>query len=359
MKNTKLSFFFGPGGVGKSSLAASYAYHQTLTKINENDQKILIMSIDPSLRLKQFFSLSDQQPQKDDGITHASYGDKEMDLFLMDGHWAINMLLKKNSKNPNLDKLRLLNILSHRLGGLNEILSFLCVHHFLSLKTYDRIIIDTAPGGHFLDFFLSVPRIQNFFEEKLIKIFERVILQKYKSNLFTKFIDLSFQKLMTYLEKLTGSHFVQDFIESIMAVYDLKESFKSSLQLIESLKNPEITQYFLVATPDRSNETYLISLKEEIIDRSGITPTLLLNQSFKLMIEKDLSNPFWNQDLLSQKNKEWKNYLETMILREDQLLEKMKLEFLKIFPFPLLPFTGSTPNLQSFQPYWGTYDQQF
>jgi len=347
MKKTKISFFFGPGGVGKSSLSASLAsFYQ------DKEIKTLIISIDPSLRLKQLFSLP--STLQEFGLINNIQSYPHLDLFLMDGAWVVKNIINSKDLPFNIEKLKLLNVITQRLGGLNEILAYLTLYHFYQSNKYERIIIDTAPGGHFLDFFQSVNRIESFFEEKLIKIFDRVISKNSKNNFFSKIIDHSMHKLFHYLEVLAGNTFVVDFIESIMAVYGLKDQFRKTLELNAILKNPEITQYYLVATPERSNEKYIIGLQNEIQSRVGFSPTLILNQSATNLINKDLQDSYWqqNQDDITR----WKNYLAQLTKREIALTAALFPNFKQIIQIPLLPISNIETTLRSFHPYWGQHE---
>lgn len=345
---TKITFFYGPGGVGKSSLSASYAYY--LSK-QEEGPRVLLMSIDPSLRLKQFFQLPAGTPPD---VHHVSYEDTQFYLFLMNGQWVLQQMMAKGHyhSKKNLEELRLLHLISHRLGGLNEIMSFLGLHYFFQSGNYDHIVVDTAPGGHFLSFFNSVNRMEYFFEEKLIKLFERVALPKKGGHLFAKLIDQSIQKSLQYLEKLTGANFVQDFVESLLTIYGLRDEFRLALKLNQKLSDPAITQYYLVVSPERARESYLKGLKDEIFHRTGLTPQLLLNQSAQLLLQQDLEHSFWKQN---QDESAWKSYLQSLLEGEKRLHSFLSKDFAKILTFPLLSAGENGPNLMAFFPHWKNY----
>jgi arsenite-transporting ATPase len=146
----RISFFIGKGGVGKTTVAASYA----LWRASKRPRKpLLLLSTDPAHSLGDVLriSLSDE-PKK----IHARLFAREIDAsaelqrFLSDNREHILKVIEKGSfftadeVGPLLDAT---------LPGMAEIAGLLAIDEALESNRYDEIIVDTAPMGHTLRLF--------------------------------------------------------------------------------------------------------------------------------------------------------------------------------------------------------------
>jgi len=236
---TPLAIFCGTGGVGKTSLAATYA----LFLVQKNPKKkILLITIDPSLRLKDFFKLPENNPTQDFfSLSLPEIGN--FDLLLLQPFYSFSKISSKTS----LEKNRLVKLLMSNFGGMQEIMGMIELYNYYSSQYYDFIILDTPPGKHFLDFLNSCQKIRKFFHNKVFDLLKSFSSQK-KLPIWKKILIQGPEKLLFYLEKMTGEGFLQEFLETVILIRENYQLFTNALEMENILKDPNKTASFYVTS---------------------------------------------------------------------------------------------------------------
>jgi anion-transporting ArsA/GET3 family ATPase len=272
----KIEFFIGTGGVGKTTLAASRALY--LAKRH----RTLLITIDPSKRLKDFFSLSEEGvgsiqsfiPQGEEEL-------KGLDLLIFNPASTFARMLKESQEEirPN----NIISILTRPFGGMSEIFSLIEIEMQRNSGDYDWIIIDTPPGIHFLDFLNSHQKIAGFFDHSFIELFSLLNPAKItKSSSFkpwSRVIKSGLDKLLRYLESVTGKDFVQNFLITIQSFHILKDYFLSAIDLKEVLADSKQSNYRLVLAAGQPKIKESTKLVDRIKDLRNYPPDIIINKS--------------------------------------------------------------------------------
>jgi len=324
--NTKLEFFCGTGGVGKTTLSASRAHYLANVLL----KKVVLITIDPSLRLKDFFQLNET------GKIVKSHG---IDILLFSPTHFLNELF--HSKNLSVNDFRPIKIVSGSHGGLNEILSLVKISQLISENLYEYVIVDTAPGEHFLDFLEGLEKIKLFFSPSLslfLKMTSALNPSKFgfMGELVQSITQSGIDKTFTLIEKLTGPDFLQEFRKTLAGILSLKDIFLQSLELFDDLKQEDRTTFFLVTTIEHDKWNELLEMRKSLKNYSKKQFTLLLNQS---ALANNLTS-----EIKNIKNKEWKEHCEILLLREESWNKEMFEHFHKILSFPRIFKKSQNPK---------------
>lgn len=260
----KVELFCGTGGVGKTTVATARALALSL-----EGRRVLLITIDPAKRLKQILNL----PDVDDGAVNKV----TLDLFDLDPSLSFDAMLmspgatlKRIAIQKGLEaefESTIIGTLSRPYGGMNEIMSIIEVQYQLEKNIYDTIILDTPPGKHFIDFLESSEKIKNFFDKSFLEIFEylgKSVHGGTKSrNIFTKMISTGVNKLLSYLEDVTGADFVREFIDAVLALYKSRDAFLHALDFQKELKNESFSNWFLVTAVEQQKINEAQGLKDQ------------------------------------------------------------------------------------------------
>ncbi len=283
---SQLEFFFGTGGVGKSTISTSRALH--LASQNKN---VLLLTIDPAKRLKEILEIEIQ-----DGVVaqHSTY--KNLNILLMSPFET----LKRATGSNSLDKNRILSILTQPYAGMNEIFSLIEIDLQMSSNKYDFIVVDTPPGEHFLDFLHSAKKINSFFNKSFLDLFQHINSGNKTTGLFKKVMNSGIDKVLSGLNKVTGEGFVHEFVETIALLNEHKAIFIEALKLEQIIKSDKTNCFMVISADHKKNQ------ESKALFQSGTS--ILKNSS--LVINRDLSETLSNWSPKSDELKHIKNVLQ-------------------------------------------------
>lgn len=344
-----IEIFCGTGGVGKTTLASSRALYWSL-----KGKKVLLITIDPSRRLKEVLNLNDQKAgsiEKVDSLIFAPYLGKienlELYAMLMSPKVVIEKINKKGNTENNLNN-PIINILSRPYGGMNEIMAIIEVNEQINSKKFDVIILDTPPGKHFIDFLQAANKINQFFDQSFIDIFrylgksfETVKSKKISKMIFSKIISTGVKKLLHYLDRVTGADFVNQFIDAVVSLYRNKDVFLDALSLEEKLKQRKYSNWFLVTSVDQQKLIEAGKMQQDAVT--------FMHEDNYLAINKVLQ-PFlngWNptEDL-------YKNLKSSMEKKEFRIKEFSRNYFTNVIEFTEILESDPTAHICQLASEW-------
>jgi len=264
MHAKRFEVFSGTGGVGKTTLAAARAID-----IARQGKRVLLITIDPAKRLRDLLKISEHDAGNIVSTPDPLGIGESLNLCteLMDPSKTFQRLAEIDNNQEVLDN-RILKILTRPYGGLNEILAIVELNLQYQTGKFDSIVLDTPPGDHFLDFLDSTQRIKVFFDKSFIEIFNYLGKKidssslGFGKNLMNKIVSSGVRKLLDYLKKVTGDKFVQDFIDAVGAIYQVKTPFINALELQETLKRPEKSNWYLVTSVEQKKLKAALDIKK-------------------------------------------------------------------------------------------------
>ncbi len=227
----KVFFFLGKGGVGKTTLAGSFA-----TYLTKNAQKVFLASIDPAHNLFDFFGMSPERGPVEisDGLTVEEF---DLDSYLKKFLKESSQKMKKTYNYLQMINLEnMFDVLKHS-PGMEEYAMLSALQELLDIweSRVDYIVIDTPPTGLMLKIFF-IPKTTLLWIGKL-KELRRKILERRSQIAHIK-------------GKEEFGEGVACDLEEDVVFKELETQEKMSKKILNILSNSEICRRILVLNYD-------------------------------------------------------------------------------------------------------------
>jgi hypothetical protein len=157
----------GSGGVGKTTLAAALGVASARA-----GRDTLVMTFDPSLRLKQALGVGDEARERETPVALAAPG--TLHAHLLDARRTFDRLVERYAPDEEARRRvlgnRFYQHLSGNLGGILEYMAVERLYEVASGGAYSQVVLDTPPTRQALDFLEAPARIVSFLDSGALKL---------------------------------------------------------------------------------------------------------------------------------------------------------------------------------------------
>jgi anion-transporting ArsA/GET3 family ATPase len=262
-----IAIFCGPGGVGKTSVAAASA----AVAAARLGGKVLVVTVDPAKRLADALGLSAlgnlERPVPADRLKSAG-------LEVRQGLWAAMLDTKQSWDDLVLrharDEETAYRILENRLYH-NLTARFIQSHDYIAMERlheihaeggYDLIVVDTPPTRNALDFLEAPERMADFFGSRLL----RWLTMPYRvgGKRGARMVNMASRPFYQVADRILGGQFLEDIAEFFLNFQTMYEGFVRRARSVEALLHDRRTTFVVVSTleaaPLREAEFFISEL---------------------------------------------------------------------------------------------------
>ncbi|HEV2844868.1 MAG TPA: ArsA-related P-loop ATPase [Thermoanaerobaculia bacterium] len=234
----------GSGGVGKTTLAASMSVLSA-----KEGRNTLVMTFDPSLRLKQALGVGDEAKLKEvqvgldaPGTLHASLLDARQTFYRLIERYAPD----EESRRRVLEN-RFFQHLSGTLGGILEYMAVERLFEVQSEGRYQQIILDTPPTRQALDFLEAPSRIVGFLDSGAIRVALKPWFdEEGRLKAASRWGALG-RRAERFLDEVVGMDLLRDMAEFFQAFAPLFAGFRERANEVEAILRSPKTLFVLVS----------------------------------------------------------------------------------------------------------------
>ncbi len=240
VRDARLLVVVGAGGVGKTTLAAALGVAAA-----RDGARTLVMTFDPSLRLKDALGVSDVARDRPVAVDLGAPG--RLDVSLLDPRRTFDALVRRYAPDSDAASRILDNrFYQHLAGHLAGTLEYMAVERLFEIAAedrYDRVILDTPPTRQALDFLEAPDRIVAFLDSGAL----RIALAPWFSRVGRLRVPAASRALARLLDRVVGLGLLRDMAEFFQAFGPLYAGFRERALAVRGLLRDPATVFALVA----------------------------------------------------------------------------------------------------------------
>jgi anion-transporting ArsA/GET3 family ATPase len=283
IERNRIMICVGSGGVGKTTISASLAIRAA-----QMGRKVLVMTIDPSRRLRDALGLVVDSSQAVP-VPGQKYSGQLSAQLLNAEHIFKEFILQSTHRRDLAELLlknRLYQQLSTTLSGSQEFTSLLQLSKIVSESDYDTIILDTPPAQHALDFLEAPEKIEALFQDNIVRWF---IGDEDEVGLIRKMISRGTRTVLGALEKITGSTFMRELNDFFVSVRGVQAKINEKTQQVREILFSQNTGFVLITGFDVAKLKEASLLKAYLDQKGYRLAAVVINRAFPLWTQGQAS----------------------------------------------------------------------
>ncbi len=237
----------GPGGVGKTTLAASIALREARA-----GRKVLVCTIDPAPRRANSLWLKTCANRETRVELPGAPG--ELHAMMLDLRRSWDELIERTAKSPEQrDRIYqngFYRQLSTALAGSQEYAAVAELARLAQARDYDLIVLDTPPTVQALDFLDAPTRILDFLDNDAARLFLRPALAASRAGFSLLSRGSGF--VVKSLSRFTGLELLQELSDFMLQLSSMYDAFKERALDVRRLLQSDETGFVLVTSPSPS-----------------------------------------------------------------------------------------------------------
>lgn len=265
----------GPGGVGKTTLAAALGARAAL----EHGRRALVVTVDPARRLADALgvgAITEQAvevPLGNDSDEARSSG--ALFALMVDMQQSWDRLVNRHAPDPRTRDDLLANGLYQTLTTqFVQSHDYIALDHLVDLTDtddYDLVVIDTPPSTHALDVLDAPDRMLEFFGSRLLTW----LTAPYRTTV----VRLAARPFLAVAERLLGGPFLAQIAEFFWLFSSLQPGFAKRARAVRDRLSDPSTRYVVVQTPEAVPRARGEELSAELRHRGHPPAITLINRA--------------------------------------------------------------------------------
>ena len=237
----------GPGGVGKTTIAASVA----VLAATSAPGRVLVLTIDPARRLADALGLKgigNDVVRIEDATLRAAGAQPRGELFcaMLDMKLSWDDLIRRHAPDVRTAERILSNPLYQNITGRfvqsHDYIAMERLHELHSTGEWDLIVVDTPPTRNALDFLDAPARMEEFFSSRLL----RWLIAPARGGL----LGIAARPFTQVADRILGTQFLADITEFFLSLQSMYGGFVERARAVSRLLSDERTSFLVIATPE-------------------------------------------------------------------------------------------------------------
>lgn len=276
----------GAGGVGKTTVAAALGLGSA-----HDGRDTLVMTFDPSMRLKDALGVGDAARDHDVTVPIASAG--RLAASLLDAKRTFDRLIARYAPGPaEADRILHNRFYAHLSGTLAGVLEYMAVERLFEVASegrFDRIVLDTPPTRQALDFLEAPDRITGFLDSGALKLALRPWFDSEGHLRGARRFGMFGRGVEAWFDRMVGLGLLRDMAEFFLAFEPLYHGFRERAHAVDQLLKATGTVFVLVTRPEEERIPETLFFARRLMERGHQVGPLIVNMRHPLIDEADFT----------------------------------------------------------------------
>jgi anion-transporting ArsA/GET3 family ATPase len=320
----RLHVFLGAGGVGKTTLSASYAL-----SLANSGKKVGLLSIDPAKRLQSALGVEHLTEMGTSIPLQNNKGELQAAVLHI-GESLKRWVEEKGMSQEKQEKLfqnPYFSALSSKMASAIDTLAAIRVAEWVEqYPEVEDLVIDTAPGIHAIDFIAKPEKVSSFLDSKIIDWIKWFVGGAHEKPSFVAWAFKSgARKVLEGLAFVGGRSFIINFAEFLTMLDEVFITALDRLKYTQKWLKHSSTNIILVSS---IREDTVAVAKEigRILNKMGVSPSFaIINRAFpaNLKEENELKMFMEKDSFINSNEKLFANYLSSYNVTQQKVLQQL------------------------------------
>ena len=284
----RIAVCVGPGGVGKTTVAAAVGLGAAV-----EGARVLVCTIDPARRLANALGLSSlgnvESRVPEHKFSEAGVRPRgALFAMMLDVKRTWDDLVSRHAPDPvRRDRIlqnRLYQQMSAALAGSQEYMAMEKLYELDTDRDYDLIVLDTPPTAHALDFLEAPDRILDFLGNDTARVLLAPAVGA--GRIGFRLAQLGSGYLAKALARFTGQQALADLGEFLHGFHDMYEGFKARAAAVRALLSRPEVGFVLVTSPSPTAMEEALAFHRRLAAERMPVAGLVVNR---------LTSPLWTE----------------------------------------------------------------
>jgi anion-transporting ArsA/GET3 family ATPase len=252
----------GPGGVGKTTTAASIALGMA-----EQGLKVAVLTIDPARRLANSLGLEELGNQET-RVPVDFDGGGELWALMLDAKRTWDEVIERHAADEQTRDAvlqnRIYQELSNAVAGSTEYMAMEKLYELYQEDRYDLLVLDTPPTRNALDFLDAPQRLSRFIDSRSLQFFMK------PGRFGLKVLGRGGGVLFSVLKRVTGVDLLRDLSDFFSSFGDMAVGIQERAERVADLLGDRRTTFLVVTSPQRDSIDEAIFFRRRL--REGRMP---------------------------------------------------------------------------------------
>ena len=263
----------GPGGVGKTTMAATLA-----TAAARGGRNVVVVTVDPARRLADALGLAnglgpDPEPVDIDGVADAGGG---LWAMMLDADVELERVIRTHAVTEDQAQRALANrftrTIGESLGGTQEYMATEVVYRLVNDDRFDVVVVDTPPSAQALEV-LEAPDV-------LVRFLEHPVFSMLMGSggRRMRLLSAATQPIVRAIGKVIGSNVLADVVEFLREFSGMDASFAARARDVRAMWRADSTAFVLVSAPRRDTIDETLWFSNRLADADVMTAGVVVNR---------------------------------------------------------------------------------